>query len=61
MMSPAGWYQASTAKTSTSQPPVLVKPALLAPAPIDSRTRPTKISQMITVSTRSVRSDAMAR
>ena len=34
---------------------------LLAPAPTDSTTSPTKISQMITVSTRSVRSEAIAR
>jgi len=60
-MSPAAWYQASTAKTRTTQPPALVRPLLLAPAPIDSSTRPTKISQMITVSTRSVRSEAIAR
>ena len=31
MMSPAAWYQASTAKIRTTQPPALVTPLLLAP------------------------------
>ena len=37
MTSPAAWYQARTAKTRTTQPPALVTPVMLAPAPIDSR------------------------
>jgi hypothetical protein len=59
MTSPAAWYQARTAKTSTTQPPALVMLAWLAPAPMDSRTSPTNISQMMTVRTRSVRSEAI--
>ncbi len=39
MTSPAAWYQARTAKTRTTQPPALVTPLIVAPAPIDSRTR----------------------
>ncbi len=61
MTSPAAWYLASNAKARTTQPAALVTLPMLAPAPIDSRTSPTKISQRIAVSTRSVRSEAIAR
>ncbi len=44
-----------------AQPLALVALPMLAPKPIASRTSPTKISQRMTVSTRSVRSEAIAR
>jgi ADP-ribose pyrophosphatase YjhB (NUDIX family) len=45
MTSPTAWYEARTAKVRMTQPSASVTSAMLAPAPIDGSTKPTKISQ----------------